>query len=291
VEAFLQRLDPGKLSFADPHGSTACLASLASGEAAARCALNIALMDGASRRAHQPLCDYAGLGFTEGQHVTSFTIGIDDPERIRKKVLEAADWPVLKMKLGVPEDEANLRALREAAPGKTIRVDANEGWTTPEQALKMIEWLASNGPVQFVEQPMPASASAQDWKWLKERSPLPIFADESYHTAADLNRVADCFHGVNVKLVKSGGFSGGLEALAKARQAGLKTMLGCMIETSVLISAGAHLAELCDYLDLDGNVLITNDPFLGARASNGLLSFLESPEIAGLRVCPQKPVF
>jgi L-alanine-DL-glutamate epimerase-like enolase superfamily enzyme len=131
---------------------------------------------------------------------------------------------------------------------------------------------------------MPASTSAKDWAWLKSRSPLPIFADESYHTAGDLQKVADCFHGVNVKLVKSLGISGGFEALRAARKAGLKTMIGCMIETSVLISAAAHLAELCDYLDLDGHVLITNDPYRGVTAEKGMLSFAAAPEELGLRV-------
>jgi hypothetical protein len=120
-------------------------------------------------------------------------------------------------------------------------VDANEGWKTREQALEMIQWLAADGHIQFVEQPMPASTPVKDWVWLKERSPLPIFGDESYHTAKDIETAAECFHGINVKLVKSGGVSGGFDALKAARKAGLKTMIGCMIESSILISAAAHL--------------------------------------------------
>src|SRR5581483_4816263 len=117
--------------------------------------------------------------------------------------------------------------------------------------------------IEYVEQPLPASAPVKDWTWLKERSPLPIFGDESYHLAQDIETAAHCFHGVNVKLVKTGGITNGLAALMAARKAGLKTMIGCMIETSILISAAAHLAELTDYLDVDGNLLITNDPYLG----------------------------
>ena len=284
VQAFLQSVDPRGLSFADVPGSMQYLATLSRHDMAAKCALNIALLDGAARRAGKPVYDQLGLGFREGQHVTSFTIGIDQPDVIRKKVLLASPYPVLKMKMGVPADKENLQALREAAPDKLLRVDANEGWKTKESALEHIGWLASDGHVQFVEQPLPATAPAKDWIWLKERSPLPIFADESYHLAEDVEKVASWVHGVNVKLVKTGGISAGCEALKAARAAGLKTMLGCMIETSILISAGAHIAELCDYLDLDGNILITNDPFSGVRCENGMLSFRDAPETTGLRV-------
>ncbi len=151
----------------------------------------------------------------------------------------------------------------------------------------MIQWLAQDGHIEFVEQPMPAAAPLKDWVWLKQRSPLPVFGDESYHHAGDAAQAAECFHGVNVKLVKTGGISGGFDALQAARKAGLKTMLGCMIETSILISAAAHLAELCDYLDLDGNILITDDPYLGVATNRGLLSFATAPEPYGLRVRPR----
>jgi L-alanine-DL-glutamate epimerase-like enolase superfamily enzyme len=168
-------------------------------------------------------------------------------------------------------------------------VDANEGWQTKEEALDRIEWLARDGHIQFIEQPMPQTTSPRDLVWLKERSPLPLFADESCHTAFDLAHCAECFHGVNVKLVKAGGLSAGLAALQAARQAGLQTMIGCMIETSVLISAAAHLAELCDFLDVDGNLLITNDPYAGVTAKRGILSFQEAKEAFGLRANRSAP--
>lgn len=284
VEAFIRSVDPRGLSFSDIHGSMEYLSTLSRHDMAAKCALNIALLDGAARRAGKAIYDQLGLGFQENRHVTSFTIGIDQPDIIRKKVAEAGIYPVLKMKMGVPADKENLRALREVAPEKTLRVDANEGWKTKEAALEHIEWLAADGHVQFVEQPLPATAPAKDWIWLKERSPLPIFADESYHLAGDVDKIASHVHGVNVKLVKTGGISAGFEALKAARNAGLKTMLGCMIETSILISAGAHLAELCDYLDLDGNILITNDPYQGVQCENGMLTFRHTSEKTGLRV-------
>jgi L-alanine-DL-glutamate epimerase-like enolase superfamily enzyme len=131
---------------------------------------------------------------------------------------------------------------------------------------------------------MPATTAPKDLLWLKARTLLPIMADESYLSVKDLPHCAECYHAVNVKLVKTGGISGAHEALHGARKAGLKTMIGCMIETSVLISAGAHLAELADYLDLDGNLLITNDPYRGATAEKGVLSFKDAPEKTGLRV-------
>ncbi len=124
----------------------------------------------------------------------------------------------------------------------------------------------------------------KDIAWLKQRSPLPIVGDESYLSAADVDRCAQGYHAVNVKLVKTGGITGAYDALRAARKAGLKTMIGCMIESSILISAAAHLAELADYLDIDGNLLITNDPYQGASAKNGIVSFADAAEKSGLRV-------
>jgi L-Ala-D/L-Glu epimerase len=284
VEAFCGRVDPARLSFDDVPASMAYLDTLSPGDMSAKCALNIALVDGAARRAGKPVYDFLGLGFRDPHHVTSFTIGIDTPDVIRKKVVQAAEYPVLKVKVGVPGDRENMQAIREVAPAKRLRVDANEGWKTREHALEMIEWLAQDKYVEYVEQPMPAGAPREDWIWLKARTPLPIFGDESYHTARDAERCAECFHGINVKLVKAGGISGGFDALSAARKLGLKTMIGCMIETSILISAAAHLAELCDYLDVDGNILITNDPYVGVTAEKGVLSFAAAPEKTGLRV-------
>jgi L-alanine-DL-glutamate epimerase-like enolase superfamily enzyme len=284
VEAFCKKVDARRLSFEDVPRSMSYLNMLSRGDMAAKCAFNVALLDGAARRAQKPVYDFLGLGFREHHHLTSFTIGMDKPEVIRQKTFQAQAYPVLKVKVGVAEDKANFKALREVAPGKPVRVDANEGWRTKEQALEMIEWLARDRHVQFVEQPMPATNPAEDWAWLKQRSPLPIFADESYHLARDVAQAAEQVHGVNVKLVKTGGLSAGLDALQAARKAGLKTMLGCMIESSLLISAAAHLAELCDYLDLDGNILITNDPFVGVTTENGVMSFEEAQEKIGLRV-------
>jgi L-alanine-DL-glutamate epimerase-like enolase superfamily enzyme len=285
---FYKRIDASQFSFDDVPGSMAYLETLAPMPSAARCGINTALMDGAAKRSRLPLYDFLGLGFREKHHVTSFSIGIDSPEIIRKKVLAAEKYPVLKLKVGVAHDRKNLAALRSLAPGKPVRVDANEAWQTKETALKNLEWLAADGHIQFVEQPMPRTASDQALKWLKARSPLPLYADESCQTIADVPRCAECFHGVNVKLVKAGGVSMAHQTLQAARRAGLKTMIGCMIETSVLINAGAHLAELADFLDLDGNLLITKDPYAGVTAEKGMLSFTKAKEKFGLRVRERK---
>ncbi|HEY4415837.1 MAG TPA: dipeptide epimerase [Verrucomicrobiae bacterium] len=285
---FLNKLDFRKLSFDDVAGSMNFLETLPGTPWAAKCALNIALLDGAAKRAGKPLYDYLGLGFRENHHITSFTIGIDSPEVVRKKVLEAAPYPVLKLKVGVPQDKEIFAALRSVAPEKPVRVDANEGWKTKEHALQMIEWLAQmDKQIQFIEQPMPRDTKLEDWVWLKTRTPIPIFADESCHTVKDVARCAEGFHGVNVKLVKTGGVSMAFETLSAARKMGLKTMLGCMIETSIQINAAAHLAELTDYLDVDGCILINNDPYLGVTLEKGILSFAHTKEKYGLMVTPR----
>ncbi|MGA2247631.1 MAG: dipeptide epimerase [Verrucomicrobiota bacterium] len=284
----LPRVNAAQLSFQDVPGSMAYLETVRDLPMAARCALNLALLDGAAKRSGKNLHDFLGLGFREEHYLTSYSIGIDAPEAIRKKVLAAADYPVIKLKIGDPRDRENLAALRSVAPDKPIRLDANEGWKTRDDALRNLEWLAATDQkIQFVEQPLPRDASETDLKWLKERSPLPIFGDEACHTVADIPRCAECFHGVNVKLVKTGGVTMAKETLEAARNAGLRTMIGCMIETSIEISAAAHLAELADYLDVDGSLLITNDPFAGVTAKSGVLSFKSAKEKLGIQASPR----
>jgi L-alanine-DL-glutamate epimerase-like enolase superfamily enzyme len=288
VEAFLKSVEAKRLSFDDVTGSMRYLDEVASGNYAAKTAINLALLDGSTKERHLPVYDFLKLGFNEQKHITSFSIGIDTPDTIRRKVEEAAPYPVLKLKVGSPDDEKNLAALRSVAPDKRVRVDANEAWKTRDEALKKIEWLAGDKNIEFIEQPMPADSKRGDMAWLKARSPLPIFGDESCHHVSDVEHCGECFHGVNVKLVKTGGISGAYDVLSAARKAGLKTMIGCMIESSVLISAAAHLAELADHLDIDGNMLISNDPYAGATGRNGAVSFAEAPEPYGLRVRARK---
>jgi L-alanine-DL-glutamate epimerase-like enolase superfamily enzyme len=282
----MQLIDASRLSFDDVEGSMRYVEALRPGNYSPKGAINIALLDGAAKRARQPLHQFLGLSFTEGSHVTSLTIGIDDAEIMREKTREAAAFPVLKLKVGAPDDQVNLAVLREVAPEKTVRVDANEAWRTKEEALRRIEELARDAHIEFIEQPMPASNPPNDFIWLKERTPIPIVGDESYMNAGDVRVCAECFHGVNIKLAKTGGMTRGIEALRAARAAGLKTMIGSMVESSLLTSAGAHLASLADWLDLDGNLLITNDPFRGVTSPRGVMSFAEATECLGLRVTP-----
>lgn len=281
--AFYQLVDAARLSFDDIEGSMRYVESLAPGNYTPKGALNVALLDGAARKAQKPLHDFLGLGFEEGKHVSSVTIGIDSPEMIRRKTREAAEFPVLKLKVGAPNDAENLAALRDTAPEKTLRVDANEAWLTKEEALRRIEGFACDPHIEFIEQPMPSDTPIADFVWLKKRSPLPIIGDESYMNAAAVERCAECFHGVNIKLAKTGGISRGVEALQAARNLGLKTMIGSMVESSLLTSAGVHLASLADWLDLDGMLLIANDPYRGVISRRGVMSFSEAPEPFGLR--------
>jgi L-Ala-D/L-Glu epimerase len=287
VTEFLKKVNPHRLSFDNVNQSMAYLDTISPGDFAGKCPVNIALMDGAARKTGQAVYDFLGLGFTENKHLTSYTIAIDTPDIIRLKTREAAQYPVLKLKVGVPQEHQILAALREVAPAKTLRIDANEGWKTKESALENIERFAKDPHIEFVEQPMPASADWRDLAWLKKRSPLPLYADESYVSAADANLCAECFHGVNVKLIKTGGISGALAALAAAQKAGLKRMIGCMIESSVLISAGAQLSAMADHLDLDTHLLLTNDPYAGPTVKNGIMSYADAAEKTGLRLNPR----
>ena len=169
VGEFLKKVDATRLSFDDVAGSMAYLDTISAGDFAGKCPVNIALLDGAGKKAGKAVYDMLGLGFTENKHVTSYTIAIDTPEVVRVKVREAAVYPVLKLKVGVPQEREIMAALREVAPTKTVRIDANEGWKTREEALKSIEWFAQDKHIEFVEQPMPASTSPKDLVWLKER--------------------------------------------------------------------------------------------------------------------------
>jgi L-alanine-DL-glutamate epimerase-like enolase superfamily enzyme len=215
----------------------------------------------------------------------SYTIGIGSVEQVREQTRRAAGFDLLKVKLGGPNDREAIRAVRELAPAKRIRVDANEGWPDGETALRMIEWLAGEAAIELVEQPLPAGLPADEHRWLFERSPLPLFADESCHRATDVPRLAANFHGVNVKLMKTGGPVEALRTLRAARERGLKTMLGCMIESSLGIAAAFQLSSLADHLDLDSHWLLSGDPFAGLASGPGMLSFAAAPP-PGLGVRP-----
>lgn len=249
------------------------------GNGAAKAAVDIALHDLAGKVLGAPLYRLIGVDPAR-MPLTSFSIGIDDPETLARKVREAEPYPVLKVKLGAERVREVFGTVRAATP-KVIRVDANEAWA-PEEALKHIEWMATQG-VELVEQPLPA-ADVEGAKWLKARSPLPLVADEALIRASDVPRLAEGYHGINVKLQKAGGIRETLRIIDVARACGLKVMIGCMVESSVGIAAAAHLGPLADWLDLDGNLLISEDPFRGHPVVEGRIQLGDGP---GLGVEPR----
>ena len=289
VLAFCAKVDASKLSFDDVPGSMKYLDTVAPKQSAAKCAFNIALVDGAARKAGKPIYDVLGLGFRDKQHLTSYTIGIDKPDVIRKKVLAAAQYPVLKLKVGGPDDKLNLGALREVAPTKTVRVDANEGWKSKEEALEMIEWMAKDKHIEFVEQPLcPPKPTPKTLPGSRNVLPSRFTAMNPTTPPKTWSFARTVITASTSSSARTAGISGAFEALTAAKKAGLKRMIGCMIESSVLISAAAHLAELTDHLDIDGNILCTNDPFLGVTSENGILSLRPCrAEKTGLRVSPR----
>jgi L-alanine-DL-glutamate epimerase-like enolase superfamily enzyme len=205
--------------------------------------------------------------------VTSFTIGMDTPEIVEQKVREAADFAVFKVKMGSKDDARVLETVRSLTK-RPVRVDANEGWILRD-ALDRLDWLQKMG-VELVEQPLP-SHQHKEMCELKKRSPLPLFADESVARADDIPRLAEAFDGINIKLMKCGGVGEALRMIHVARAHGMKIMLGCMVESSLAITAAAHIAPLVDHVDLDGNLLITNDPFVGAEIRDGKLALPSEP--------------
>jgi L-Ala-D/L-Glu epimerase len=239
---------------------------------AAKAAVDMALYDLVGKILHVPLYKLLGLNPAHTPH-TSFTLGIDSPENMAKKALLAHDYPILKVKVGTNDDIAMLAAIREVSPA-TIRVDANTAWT-PKEAIKMINALAPYG-IEFVEQPI-APHDLEGLRLIRENVPVPIIADESCVTIDDIPRLAGCVDGVNFKLMKSNGITNVLKMIHVARAHNLRVMIGCMIESSLAITAAAHLTPLVDYADLDGHLLINNDPYEGVRVVNGKLLLPETP--------------
>ena len=249
------------------------------GEWAAKSAIDIALMDWVAQKLGIPLYEYFGLD-PAAAPVTTFSIGIDTPEITKQKTLEAAEYPVLKVKVGLSTDEATIEAVRSVTK-KPLRVDANEGWTDKEEAVRKINWLETQG-VEFIEQPMPA-AMIEETRWVRARVHIPIIADEACERPADLAKVKDAYDGVNIKLDKCGGVLQAHRMIQMAKAFGMRTMLGCMVSSSVTVTAAAHLSPLVDYADLDGNLLIANDPYRGVRVVKGKLILPNTP---GLGLTP-----
>ncbi len=251
----------------------------------ARAALDMALYDLIGNILNVPVYKLLGIK-PKAQLLTSYTIGIDTIDIMLEKVNEAAEFPILKIKMGrnVEQDIQVIREIRKLTD-KIIRVDANGGWTLAE-AKKCIPVLAELG-VEYVEQPLERGNFSETAE-LKRWSSLPIFLDEDVHTSQNVIELANICHGINIKLMKCGGITEALRMVELAKSFGLKTMLGCMIESSLAISAGAQIASLMDYLDLDGNLLITNDPIDGVKTIGGNLQLTDR---AGLGAVPREPLF
>jgi len=270
VEAMAGRLE-------SPHTFYSTAQQIApEGQSAAEAAIDMALRDLAGKRLQVPLYELLGVD-PKATPPTSFTIGMDSPEVIAAKVEEASDYEILKIKMGSEDDRQILEAVRDVTD-RPLRVDANEGWSL-EGAVERLEWLQAMG-VELVEQPLP-EGEIEAMRELRRLSPLPLFADESVHRASDIPLLAQGFDGINIKLMKCGGIGEALRMIATARAHGMQIMLGCMVESSLAITAAAHLSPLVDFADLDGNLLVTNDPFVGATVAGGRLVL---PDESGLGV-------
>jgi L-alanine-DL-glutamate epimerase-like enolase superfamily enzyme len=217
--------------------------------------------------------------------LTSYSIGLDEPALMAQKARAAADFPILKIKLGTPRDREIIRAVREAVPEHRLIVDANAVWT-PHEAVRLISDLERFG-VELVEQPVAAHDLA-GLRYVRERSALPIFADESCATEEDVPRLAECVDGVNVKLMKCGGLRRARRVIEVARAHHLRVMCGCLIESSLAITAASHLLPLLDYADLDGNLLLADDPFQGVACERGKLTLPTGPGL-GVTAGPDRP--
>ena len=248
---------------------------------AALAAFDLALHDWVGRKLGLPLYRLLGLDPTS-LPCTSFTIGIDTPENMVAKIREAAGYPVIKIKLGTDNDVEIVRALRKETRA-TFRVDANCSWTAKETIEKSQELRALG--VEFIEQPLPPDQlEAMDEVYAK--SVLPLISDENSVVPDNVPDLRGKFHGINIKLVKCGGLFPALRMIHLARTFGLELMIGCMIETSVACTAAAQIGPLVDYLDVDGPLLITNDPYQGVQCDQGRLQLPERP---GLGVIPARP--
>ncbi|MBI2428564.1 MAG: dipeptide epimerase [Ignavibacteriales bacterium] len=274
IPQFLQKIDFSRfdsplqlediLNYAD---------AIEQGNTSAKCAVDLALHDWMGKKLNIPLYQLWGLNPAKSAK-SSFTIAIDSKEVVEQKVREAEEFPILKVKVGADNDEEMINTIRKITD-KVLYVDANEGWKDKHLALERIKWLKDQN-VEFVEQPMP-SAQLDDIKWLRDKSDLPLIADESVLRLQEIPKLAGAFDGINIKLMKCTGLREAMRMINTARALNMKIMMGCMIETAVGISAGAHLGPLLDYADLDGNVLISDDPFDGVRNIKGELKLNNNP--------------
>ena len=279
VCAFLQLAEPVINSCTEPLNVDSIMQivnELAPGNHAAKASIDIALHDLYGKLQGQPLWQIWEID-PQATPCTSYTIGYDDSDSIVLLKVREADWAkILKVKLGREEQEdKRMITLIRSLTDKPIYVDANQGWPTQEHALKMCQWLAQQGVV-LVEQPMPKHMN-EEHRWLCEQVDLPILADEACQTLDDVAALQPYYDGINIKLMKCGGLAQARKMITLARELGLQVMIGCMTETSAGISAAATLSALVDYADLDGHVLIANDPYEGIQLVDGKLTLVNKP--------------
>ena len=273
---FFSLLDLGQ--FKDPFQMDDILAyvdSVMPGNCAAKAAIDIALHDLVGKIMGQPWYKIWGFDPADTPN-TSFTIGIDTMEMVRQKTLEATPYKILKVKLGQKTDREMIETIRSVT-NVPLCVDVNQGWTDRQMALDMIHWLKEKGVV-FVEQPMPKTA-IDDMAWLTEHSPLPTIADESLQRLPDVMKAKGVYSGINIKLMKCTGMREAHQMLTLAESLGMKVMIGCMTETSCAVSAAAQLSPKCEWADLDGNLLISNDPYSGVQVVGGKVILIDQPGI------------
>jgi L-alanine-DL-glutamate epimerase-like enolase superfamily enzyme len=278
--AFLSKVDLSR--FSNPFELETILGAIdaiAPGNPAAKASVDIALHDLVGKLMKQPWYNIWGYDPAKAP-VTTFTIGIDTPEVVRQKTREAAEFKMLKIKLGRDTDRAMVEAIRSVSD-VPMSGDANQGWTDRQQALDMIAWLKERGFL-YVEQPLPKER-VDDLVWITERSPLPIIGDEGVQRLADVHKAHGVYSGINIKLMKSTGMREAQKMLQLARALGMKVMLGCMTETSCGISAASHLSPMVDWADLDGALLISNDIFDGTNVINGKVTLVDRPGIGAIK--------
>jgi len=244
------------------------------GNRCAKVAVSAALHDLLGKRTGAPVWAMWGVDPARAPR-SSFTIGLDEPEVMRERVREASGYPILKIKIGTKRDEEILRLIREEAPDVSLKVDANTGWTV-KQALANLPMLEEYR-VELLEQPLQPD-DLDGFALLRSRSRIPVYADESCRTLADVAQLVGRVDGINIKLAKCGSLAEARRMVAAARAHGMGVMLGCMLETSLGIAAGVQLAPLMDHVDLDGAALLADDPFAGpGMEPDGSLRFNAEP--------------
>lgn len=280
--AFLSKVDLSK--YPNPFELETILAdidAIAPGNPAAKASVDVALHDLVGKLLNQPWYNIWGYDPARTPH-TTFTIGIDTPDVVRQKVKEAAEFKILKVKLGRENDREMIETIRSVTD-KPLTADANQGWKDRQKALDEIAWLKEKNVV-VIEQPFPKEAPLDQFAWLTERSPIPIMADESCQRLADVRKLHGAFSGINIKLMKATGMREAHKMLVLARALGMKVMLGCMTETSCAISAASHLSTMVDWADLDGALLISNDPYRGTTVVDGKVTLSPQPGIGVARL-------